>query len=58
MQRSGFRFECVVAYGLGFRGLGFRGLGFRGLLTDWFLVGNGGMDPYDSPVRVPYYSGP
>ena len=20
----------------------------------WFLVGNGGMDPYDSPLRVPY----
>ena len=30
-------------------GSGFRGLG----LTLWFLVGNGGLDPYDSPLRSP-----
>ena len=25
-------------------------------ITPWFLVGNGGMDPYDSPLRSPYSS--
>ena len=24
-----------------------------GTTTLWFLVGNGGMDPYDSPLRSP-----
>ena len=24
--------------------------------TLWFLVGNGGMDPYDSPLRSPIVS--
>ena len=26
------------------------------LPTPWFLVGNGGMDPHDSPLSFPYSS--
>ena len=32
------------------------GRGFRGSaegFSPWFLVGNGGMDPYDRPLRPP-----
>ena len=33
------------------------GTRFEHTLSVWFLVGNGGVDPYDAPLRVPY-SGP